>query len=254
MATATDRLPLEGKHALVVGGAGSIGLDLIRVLQHEGAQVTCADIIEPAQGKDIVGDNVRYLQCDATDQGSVRTLFRALTEEGAAPTCAAHVLGIVGSGDELTDLDTETWTKVIAVNLTAVMLLLRQELPLMRAEGGGAIVNFASIAGYNGERRRAAYVAAKAGVIGLTKTAALENAAAGVRVNAVVPGPVGNNLFYENVGGRGSPTHRAVEAAIPMGRVAEVREIANAAAWLLSDNASFVTGHTLVVDGGFSAQ
>ena len=253
MATDPERSRFDGLDALVVGGAGSIGIELAQLLTARGARVTCADVVPAEVGQRLVGSAIAYFECDATNEASVAGLFTELRLGQRLPSCAANVLGIVGADEEITSYDHATWNRVIAINLTSVMLLLKEQIPAMIGRGG-SIVNFASVAGYNGERRRAAYVAAKAGVIGLTKTAALENAPNNVRVNAVVPGPVGNDLFYANAGGKGSSRHREVESTIPMGRLAETSEIAMAAAWLLSREASFVTGHALVVDGGFSAQ
>jgi NAD(P)-dependent dehydrogenase (short-subunit alcohol dehydrogenase family) len=167
--------------------------------------------------------------------------------------CAHNNAGISGGGRALTaDYAEDTWHQVIAVNLTGVWLCMKYEIPQMLHQGGGVIVNTASVAGLIGGRGLAAYVASKHGVVGLTKTAALEYAQQGVRVNCICPGVTHTPMTAR---GLSNPERRArIIASEPMGRVGTPEEIAEAAVWLCSDAASFVTGHTMTVDGGYVAQ
>jgi NAD(P)-dependent dehydrogenase (short-subunit alcohol dehydrogenase family) len=151
------------------------------------------------------------------------------------------------------DYPAETWERVIAINLTGVWLCMKYEIPQMLKRGGGAIVNTASAAGLVGSPRGAAYVASKHAVVGLTKTAALEYAKAGVRVNAVCPGAIDTPMMGRITGHRPQRAAR-MAAAEPVGRMGRPEEIAEAVVWLCSEAASFVTGQAMAVDGGMTAQ
>ena len=167
--------------------------------------------------------------------------------------CAHNNAGISGGGRALTaEYAEDTWHQVIAVNLTGVWLCMKYEIPQMLSQGSGAIVNTASVAGLIGGRGLAAYVASKHGVVGLTKTAALEYAQLGIRVNCVCPGVIQTPMTER---GLSDPELRArLIATEPIGRVGTPEEVAEAVVWLCSDAASFVTGHTMTVDGGYVAQ
>jgi NAD(P)-dependent dehydrogenase (short-subunit alcohol dehydrogenase family) len=166
--------------------------------------------------------------------------------------CAHNNAGIPGGGRALTaEYAEDTWHQVIAVNLTGVWLCMRYEIPQMLSQGSGAIVNTASVAGLIGARGLAAYVASKHGVVGLTKTAALEYAQQGIRVNCVCPGRIQTPMTESALR---DPALQAQIRARLMGRVGTPEEVAEAVVWLCSDAASFVTGHTMTVDGGTVAQ
>ena len=167
--------------------------------------------------------------------------------------CAHNNAGIAGGVRALSaDYPEERWHQVIAVNLTGVWLCMKYELAQMRSQGSGAIVNTASAAGLVGGRGMSAYVASKHGVVGLTKTAALEYAQQGIRVNCVCPGVIQTPMTKR---GLNDPELRArLIASEPMGQVGTPEEVAEAVVWLCSDAASFVTGHTMTIDGGFVAQ
>ena len=179
-------------------------------------------------------------------------IVHGLDKPGSFATVSNNA-GISGGGRALTaEYPEETWHQVIAVNLTGVWLCMKYEIPQMLPQGGGAIVNTASVAGLIGGRGLAAYVASKHGVVGLTKTAALEYAQQGIRVNCVCPGVIHTPMTAR---GLSDPERRArIIASEPMGRVGTPEEIAEAVVWLCSDAASFVTGHTMTVDGGHVAQ
>ena len=164
--------------------------------------------------------------------------------------CAYNNAGIAGRTARVADDSEQNWERILAINLKGVWLCLKYEIAHMLTQGGGAIFNTASDAGLIGLRRAGAYVASKHGVVGLTKTAALEYAKANIRVNAVCPGPIDTPMLRE-------ASERVIDAmatAQPNGRLGQPREIAEAAVWLCSDAASFVTGHPMPVDGGYLAQ
>ena len=167
--------------------------------------------------------------------------------------CAHNNAGISSGVRALTaDYPEERWQQVIAVNLTGVWLCMKYEIPQMLSQGGGTIVNTASIAGLIGGAGGAAYTASKHGVVGLTKTAALEYAQQGIRVNCVCPGYIQTPMTASNLS---DPERQAqIIAREPIGRVGTPEEVAEAVVWLCSDAASFVTGHTMTVDGGYVAQ
>jgi NAD(P)-dependent dehydrogenase (short-subunit alcohol dehydrogenase family) len=167
--------------------------------------------------------------------------------------CAYNNAGIEGILATTADYTEETWDRVMAINLKGVWLCLKYEVPQMLKQGGGAIVNTASVAGLVGGPLLPAYVASKHGVVGLTKTAALEYAKSGIRVNAVCPGAVRTPMMERGIAMRPEFETQAL-AAEPVGRMAKPEEIAEAVVWLCSEAASFVTGHAMAVDGGMVAQ
>ena len=184
---------------------------------------------------------------------AVQALISKAVETYGRLDCAHNNAGIPGGGRALTaEYPEDTWQQVIAVNLTGVWFCMKYEILQMLQQGSGAIVNTASVAGLIGSRGLAAYVASKHGVVGLTKTAALEYAQQGIRVNCVCPGVLQTPMTAR---GLSDPERRArIIATEPLGRVGTPEEVAEAVVWLCSDAASFVTGHTMTVDGGYVAQ
>jgi NAD(P)-dependent dehydrogenase (short-subunit alcohol dehydrogenase family) len=167
--------------------------------------------------------------------------------------CAVNNAGVGGDSALIAECTLENWNDVMTANLTGVFLCMKYEIPQILKQGGGAIVNISSMVGVVGDAGSAPYVASKHGVVGVTKTAALQYAAQGIRVNAVCPGNTQTPIFdyaKENT----PDIYERLMAATPFGRLAQPSEIANAAVWLCSDAASFCTGHALVVDGGYTAQ
>jgi NAD(P)-dependent dehydrogenase (short-subunit alcohol dehydrogenase family) len=249
---------VEGKVALVTGGASGIGRATALTLAREGAKLVVADLNEEG-GQQTVhmiteqGGEAIFVQTDVTQPIAVEALISKTVETYGRLDCAHNNAGISGGGRALTAEYSEArWHQVIAVNLTGVWLCMKYEIPQMLSQGSGAIVNTASVAGLIGGRGLAAYVASKHGVVGLTKTAALEYAPQGIRVNCVCPGVIHTPMTAR---GLSDPARRArIIASEPMGRVGTPEEIAEAVVWLCSDAASFVTGHTMTVDGGFVAQ
>jgi len=233
---------LRGRVGLVTGGASGIGAATVELLRSRGVTVVAADLR--------AGDGVEAL--DVTDEVAVDALVATIVERHGRLDLAANVAGTPGVYANVADSSTDVWRSTMAVNLDGVYFCVRAELRAMRAAGGGSIVNVASSAGRMGVPGLAAYSASKHGVIGLTKSAALEVAREGIRVNAVLPGSVRTPMLRGFVGGDESLLERMGQRA-PMGRLGEPDEIAEAIVWLLSDAARFVTGNTLAPDGGVAA-
>jgi NAD(P)-dependent dehydrogenase (short-subunit alcohol dehydrogenase family) len=226
----------------------------------EGAKLVVADVDdggneETAGLVSARGGEAFHVQCDVTDAAQVEALIAAAVERFGRLDCAFNNAGIGGTSAPLADYDHEAWNQVLAVNLTGVFLCMQSELRQMAAQGAGAIVNAASVVGLIGYQYLAAYNAAKHGVIGLTRTAALEYARHRIRVNAVCPGWTETPMVMDEGPAPASDpeVYAALAGLAPMKRLATPIEIAQAVAWLCSDAASFVTGHPLVVDGGVTA-
>jgi NAD(P)-dependent dehydrogenase (short-subunit alcohol dehydrogenase family) len=231
---------LQGKIALVTGGASGIGAATAKRLGDLGAHVVVADI---GAGQPV----------DVTDERAVDELVTRIVREHGRLDIAANVAGTSGTYANVADATTESWRHTMTINLDAVFFCLRAELRAMRELGnGGSIVNVASSAGKMGVPGLAAYSASKHGVLGLTKTAALEVAREGIRVNAVCPGTVRTPMLRGFVGGDEEMLEKMGRRA-PIGRIGEPDEIAEAIVWLCTDAASFVTGHALEADGGVAA-
>lgn len=233
---------LAGRVALVTGGGSGIGAATVELLRARGATVVAADLQ--------VADGVEPL--DVTDEAAVDALVARIVERHGRLDLAANVAGTPGVYAEVADSATVDWRDTLAVNLDGVYFCLRAELRAMRAAGGGSIVNVASSAGRMGVPGLSAYSASKHAVLGLTRSAALEEARRGIRVNAVCPGSVRTPMLAGFVGGDDELLEKMGRRA-PMGRLGEPAEIAAAVVWLLSDDASYLTGSTIDPDGGVAA-
>jgi NAD(P)-dependent dehydrogenase (short-subunit alcohol dehydrogenase family) len=233
---------LAGRVALVTGGGSGIGAATVELLRARGATVVAADLR--------AADGVEAL--DVTDEAAVDALVAGIVERHGRLDLAANVAGTSGTYANVADSATSDWRATLAVNLDGVYFCLRAELRAMRAQGAGAVVNVASSAGRMGVPGLSAYSASKHAVIGLTKSAALEVAREGIRVNAVCPGSVRTPMLRGFVGGDEDLLEKMGRRA-PMGRLGEPDEIAEAIVWLLSDAARFVTGNALAPDGGVAA-
>ena len=251
---------LEGKSALVTGGASGIGRATALAFAREGARVAVADILEEAaQGTvaeiEAMGGQALAIACDVTDDDAVKAMIAATVDAFGGLDCAFNNAGIApyqvnAGGQKIADVAPEAWRRLIDVNLTGVWLCLRHEVAQMRAQGsGGVIINTASILGLVGSATSSAYVAAKHGVVGLTKTAAADHAEDNIRVNAVCPGYIETPMTEETMRRRGG----RILARVPMARMGKAGEIAEAVVWLCSPKASFVTGVSWAVDGGYTA-
>ena len=233
---------LAARVALVTGGGSGIGAATVELLRSRGATVIAADL-RPRDGVEAL---------DVTDEAAVDALVTSIVERHGRLDFAANVAGTPGAYAEVADSATADWRATMAVNLDGVFFCLRAELRVMRAVGCGSIVNVASAAGRMGVPGLAAYSASKHAVIGLTKSAALEVARSGIRVNAVCPGSIRTPMLRGFVGGD-EALLESMGRRTPMGRLGESDEIADAIVWLLSDASGFVTGNTLSPDGGVAA-
>jgi NAD(P)-dependent dehydrogenase (short-subunit alcohol dehydrogenase family) len=250
---------LDGKSALITGGGGGIGRATALAFAREGARVAVADLIAEAAGETVAlvnaaGGQAISFSGEVTRDAEVRSMIEAVVAAYGRIDCAFNNAGIAGwqvdaMGKKTAEWSEEAFDRMIAVNLKGVWLCMRYELPQMQAQGGGAIVNTASIAGLAGLPSSSAYVAAKHGVVGLTKTAALEYAEANIRVNAVCPGFIKTRMTEPGMRLRGE----AILAQTPLKRMGQPEEIAEMVVWLCSERASFVSGAAYNVDGGWMA-
>jgi NAD(P)-dependent dehydrogenase (short-subunit alcohol dehydrogenase family) len=250
---------LEDKVVLITGAASGIGRATAHEARDEGASLLLADV-DDAQGEALareLGDRAAYVHCDVTDEASVEAAVGQATERFGGLHGAFNCAGILGVVAPVGDTEYENWKRILEVDLSGVFLCLKHELRAMASGGGGAILNMASAAGLIGWPAAGGYVAAKHGVVGLTKSAALEYAEQNIRVNAICPSyvitPMVEKDLFEDVLGNDEELIAAARANHPIGRFAQPEEIAAASVWLLSDKASFVTGTAMSVDGGYTA-
>lgn len=249
----------EGRVGLVTGGASGIGRATVERFAAEGACVLVADIdlegasasVEQAVAAGAEPSRVAARQVDVTEPDQVSAMVADAVERWGRLDFAVNNAGISGRPAPLPEQRLDDWNRMLAVNLTSVFLCLQAEVPAMLDSGGGSIVNTSSAAGLIGFASLPGYVASKHGVVGLTKSVALEYARQGIRVNAVCPATV-RTAMLEAFAGSTEAVER-MGALAPIGRVGEPPEIAEAIVWLCSDAASFVTGHALPVDGGVLA-
>ncbi|MFC1823401.1 glucose 1-dehydrogenase [Thermodesulfobacteriota bacterium] len=246
---------LEDKVALVTGGGSGIGRATSLVFAGEGARVGIADIddkggLETCEMIRQAGGRAFFLRADVSQNEQAEDFVNQVVDTFGPPQCALNNVGISGDLVSVVECSEENWNRVIDVSLKSVWLCMKAEIDRMLTNGGGAIVNMSSTAGLLGFRKGAAYSACKHGVLGLTKSAALEYAKKGIRVNAVCPGVIDTPATEKAIGGD-SRIESVYKALSPTGRMGTSEEVAKAVLWLCSDAASFVNGHALVVDGGY---
>lgn len=250
---------MEGKVAIVTGASSGIGLETVRAFVKKGVNVVVADIDETAGAEAVDGivkggGNAIFVKTDVSSSEQVQALVNKAVEHFGRLDYAVNNAGIGGESAPTAEMSDAGWQRVIAINLTGVWLCMKYELQAMLPNGTGAIVNVASILGKVGFANSGAYVAAKHGVVGLTKSAAMEYATQGVRVNAVCPAFIYTPMLANAGMAEGTDMYNYISSLHPMQRMGTPQEVADMIVWACSDEASFVTGASLMVDGGYTAQ
>ncbi|GAC14590.1 SDR family NAD(P)-dependent oxidoreductase [Aliiglaciecola lipolytica] len=249
---------VEGKHIVVTGGASGIGAKTTEVLAARGAKVFFGDRNTEAgnalqEKLTASGYTVEFYPLDVTQSDSVSAFYQAAISKFGQIHVALNNAGVDHTPARMLDVPDEDFHRNIAINLTGVWYCMKQSVKHMVEVGGGHIINLASVAGVSGAPTISAYCASKHGVIGLTKSVAIEYARSNIRVNAVCPSFVKTPMVENVLANFDQKQQNTLISANPMKRLGEVEEIAYAIAWLCSDESSFMTGHSMVLDGGMTA-
>ena len=249
---------LEGKVALITGAGSGIGQASARIFAREGAKLVLADVVEEGGNRTLkmvqdLGAEAIFVKCDVANWTDVEAAVAKTVQTYGRLDCAFNNAGIEGKGGNTHECTEDNWNRVIAINLTGVWFCMKAEIAqFLKQGGGGAVVNTSSGAGLIGVPHMPAYVASKHGVAGLTRAAALEYGKHNIRINAVCPGPIKTPMTGRLFEHRPDLEQKMARAE-PLRRMGEPSEIGEAAAWLCSDHASYVTGLPMPVDGGFMA-
>jgi NAD(P)-dependent dehydrogenase (short-subunit alcohol dehydrogenase family) len=250
---------LQGRVVLVTGAASGIGRATAELYAVMGARVVGSDVdagrgAATAAGLRDAGHEMVFKAADVTDDDDVAALLAFVTDQFGRLDCAANCAGVGGGHAATHEYPVEEWDRIVSINLRGTWLAMRAELGVMLALGnGGAIVNVSSTLGVRGSAMASPYSASKHGVLGLTRTAAIEYASAGIRVNAVSPGAIDTPIMDETFA-RFPGFREALLGFVPIGRMGRPAEVATAIAWLSSDAASFITGESLAIEGGLLAR
>jgi NAD(P)-dependent dehydrogenase (short-subunit alcohol dehydrogenase family) len=249
---------MDGKVALVTGAGSGIGKATALAFAKEGAKVVVCDVDVNSgeltvQDIEAAGGHATFINTDVSKSHDVQAMIEKTIDTYGQLDCAFNNAGIEGSvGVPIAEAEEEVWDKVIDINLKGVWLCMKYELAQMVKQGGGTIVNTASVAGLVGGSFGGAYHASKHGVVGLSKAAAIEYGNSGIRVNAVCPGVIRTSMAERVI--KDDQHETRVTSLHPLGRLGTADEVAETVVWLCSDSSSFVTGQALAVDGGFVAQ
>jgi NAD(P)-dependent dehydrogenase (short-subunit alcohol dehydrogenase family) len=251
---------LDGKVAIVTGAAMGMGEATARVFAAAGAHVLVSDI-NPELGQATVeriqsdGGSASFVRTDVSNAGDAEAMVRTAVELYGRLDCAVNNAAVTPDTHSIADLDEEEFDRVLAVDLKGVALCLKYEVSRMLEQGdGGAIVNIGSVSSFRPQPNNAAYVAAKHGVIGLTKVASLENAPRGIRVNTVCPGAIDTPMIRGAMETVGTTEAEFAPVLSLLGRFGQPEEVAQASLWLCSDQSSYVTGAVLAVDAGYTSR
>lgn len=245
--------------AIITGAASGIGRDTAIAFSGKGVRVTVSDVQEEklqetAQLIKEKGGEVLIVKADVSNEEDVKSLVTETADRFGRIDYLCNNAGVSGELNSTADYTVEEWDKVINVNLRGQWLCMKHAIPVMLSNGGGAIVNVTSILGSVGFENAPAYVAAKHGLEGLTKTAAIEYSAKGIRVNSVAPGFIETPML-DKAGITTDPeTKQSIVSLHPIGRLGKPSEIADAIVWLCSEEASFITGHSMLADGGYTSR
>ena len=249
---------LEGKVALITGAASGIGRATAYALAAHGADLVLADV-QSAQGEALAHEirehrsAAQFISCDVSNPEEVQQLIRSTLRIFDHLDFAFNNAGIEGANAPTAECTNQNWQQTLNVNLSGIFYCMREEILVMLKQGGGQIVNCSSIAGLRGFRGMPAYTASKHGILGLTRSAALDYADQNIRINAICPGVIRTPMVDRLTGGSDIELQNLTRDE-PMGRAGEAREIADAVLWLASPLASFVTGTEIIVDGGWCAK
>jgi len=249
---------VEGKIALVTGAGTGIGRAAALLFAREGARVLATDIADESLEETVdlirrAGGEASFRHVDVSLEGDVASMVEGCVSEFGRLDCAFNNAGIAGPAAPLHQIDFEAFNRTLAINLGGVFLCMKYEIPVMQSQKAGAIVNTSSGAGVMAAPTMSPYCATKHAILGLTRTAAIENARTGVRVNAVCPGSTDTPMLRATME-LGEGVEKMIRASMPGGRFGTAEEVAESVVWLCSDRASFVSGHSMLVDGGSVAR